>query len=551
MSRRRLLESLQAPFFKEKKGVRLRALFLPTGTRFFLFCSSHQQVSVGYVDSTYLETMTMMQRRGFLAFKSDVHGVSVCDLVGSLFKCHSCWINSPFESPPADATSTKMVRETLSHADAESGGNSEKINSETDMKSKFCDETSASPVFPHGVTAGPTIEKNLNYQADLNPSVKTLLRRTWFCQMSNKETSNGRELTLCNVGGLKGNIYKVMLDEYGDVLKDKARLVAKGYRQEEDGCQNAFLTGDLQEEVLVSQPEGFEDQELRAWYDTPSKFLLATLFLHGAWIPTKVDRLKQWTRNLMGWSQLPTRFRGMVGSLMYLTPSRPDLVFAVCMCARYQAKPTKKHLEAIKRIFRYLKGTINMGLWYPKNNTMSLQLMQMRIHADVGFEKNFSVQKIPLSVDNKSAIALSCNNVQLSRFKHIDIRHHFIREQVENGVVELYFVKTNYQLADILTKALPRERFEFLLPHGLSLSIENGSSIEGRVLFKFNVWVPIGKCNRVLERQKKLRNQIFRALTASADVPSSVTKTTDTTSTLQPPRPPLQTYSSSRYLVES
>ncbi|GJW06391.1 hypothetical protein Tco_1568814 [Tanacetum coccineum] len=81
-----------------------------------------------------------------------------------------------------------------------------------------------------------------------------------------------------------------------------------------------------------------------------------------------------------------------------------------------------------------------------------------------------------------------------------------------------------------------------------ALSIENGSSIEGRVLFNFNVWVPIGKCNRVSERQTKLRNQIFRALAASADVPSSVTETTDTTSTLQPPRPPLQTYSSSRYL---
>ncbi|GJT35136.1 hypothetical protein Tco_0925555 [Tanacetum coccineum] len=81
-----------------------------------------------------------------------------------------------------------------------------------------------------------------------------------------------------------------------------------------------------------------------------------------------------------------------------------------------------------------------------------------------------------------------------------------------------------------------------------ALSIENGSSIEGRVLFKFNVWVPIGKCNRVLERQKKLRNQIFRALTESADVPSRVTETTDTTSTLQLPRSPLQNYSSSRYL---
>ncbi|GJZ92056.1 copia protein, partial [Tanacetum coccineum] len=79
---------------------------------------------------------------------------------------------------------------------------------------------------------------------------------------------------------------------------------------------------------------------------------------------------------------------------------------------------------------------------------------------DYGFDFN----KIPLYCDNKSAIALCCNNVQHSRSKHIDIRHHFIREQVENRVVELYFVETNYQLADILTKALPRERFEFLLP---------------------------------------------------------------------------------------
>ncbi|GJV56038.1 hypothetical protein Tco_1457043 [Tanacetum coccineum] len=186
--------------------------------------------------------------------------------------------------------------------------------------------------------------------------------------------------------------------------------------------------------------------------------------------------------------------------------------------SRYQAKPTKKHFEAIKRVFRYLKGTINMGLWYPKDNAMSLtayadadhagcqdtrrstsgsaqflgdrlvswsskkqrstaistteaeyiamsgccaQILWMRSQLkDYGFDFN----KIPLYCDNKSAIALCCNNVQHSRSKHIDIRHHFIREQVENRVVELYFVETNYQLADILTKALPRERFEFLLP---------------------------------------------------------------------------------------
>ncbi|GJZ96209.1 retrovirus-related pol polyprotein from transposon TNT 1-94 [Tanacetum coccineum] len=213
-----------------------------------------------------------------------------------------------------------------------------------------------------------------------------------------------------------------------------------------------------------------------------------------------------------------TKYRSMIGSLMYLTASRPDLVFVVCMCARYQSRPTKKHLEAVKRVFRYLQGTINMGLWYPKDTAMALtayadadhagcqdtrrstsgsaqflgdklvswsskkqtstsissteaeyiamsgccaQILWMRSQlSDYGFAYN----RIPLYCDNKSAIALCCNNVQHSRSKHIDIRHHFIREQVEKGVVELYFVRTEYQLADIFTKALPRERFEFILP---------------------------------------------------------------------------------------
>ncbi|GJR52735.1 hypothetical protein Tco_1403256 [Tanacetum coccineum] len=75
----------------------------------------------------------------------------------------------------------------------------------------------------------------------------------------------------------------------------------------------------------------------------------------------------------------------------------------------------------------------------------------------------FTFNKIPLYCDNKSVIALCCNNVQHSRAKHIDVRYHFIEEQVENGIVELYFVRTEYQLADIFTKPLPRERFNFLI----------------------------------------------------------------------------------------
>nr|GEV73170.1 copia protein [Tanacetum cinerariifolium] len=89
------------------------------------------------------------------------------------------------------------------------------------------------------------------------------------------------------------------------------------------------------------------------------------------------------------------------------------------------------------------------------------QILWMRSQlTDYGFDFN----KIPLYCDNRSAIALCCNNVQHSRSKHIDIHHHFIREQVERGVVELYFVTMDYQLADIFTKALPRQRFEFILP---------------------------------------------------------------------------------------
>ncbi|GKC77685.1 hypothetical protein Tco_1128459 [Tanacetum coccineum] len=157
-----------------------------------------------------------------------------------------------------------------------------------------------------------------------------------------------------------------------------------------------------------------------------------------------------------------TQFRSMVGSLMYLTASRPDFVFVVCMCARYQASPTKKHLEALKRVFWYLRGTINWGLWYPKDTAMVLTAYVDADHAgcqDTGrstsgsaqflgdkllTDYGFAFNKIPLYCDNRSAIALCCNNVQHSQSKHIDIRHHFIQEQVEKGVVELYFVMTDY-----------------------------------------------------------------------------------------------------------
>nr|GFA41824.1 uncharacterized mitochondrial protein AtMg00810-like [Tanacetum cinerariifolium] len=68
----------------------------------------------------------------------------------------------------------------------------------------------------------------------------------------------------------------------------------------------------------------------------------------------------------------PSHYRGMIGTLLYLTASRPDLQFAICMCARYQARPTEKHVHAVKRIFRYLRGTVNRRLWYPKDSSVAL-----------------------------------------------------------------------------------------------------------------------------------------------------------------------------------
>ncbi|GJT50422.1 hypothetical protein Tco_0976579 [Tanacetum coccineum] len=180
-------------------------------------------------------------------------------------------------------------------------------------------------------------------------------------------------------------------------------------------------------------------------------------------------------------------------------------------------RPIEKHLKEVKRIFRYLRGTINMGLWYPKDSgfeltafsdadhagcidtrkstsggiqflgdklvswmskkqdctAMSLakaeyvvlsaccaQVMWMRTQLkDYGFNYN----KIPLYCDSQSAIAISCNLVLHSHTKHIHTRYHFIKEQVRNGIIELYFVRTEYQLADMFTKALPEERFQYLV----------------------------------------------------------------------------------------
>ncbi|GJT68034.1 retrovirus-related pol polyprotein from transposon TNT 1-94 [Tanacetum coccineum] len=177
-----------------------------------------------------------------------------------------------------------------------------------------------------------------------------------------------------------------------------------------------------------------------------------------------------------------TKYRGMIGSLLYLTASRPDIMFSVCLCARFQEAPKTSHLEAVKRIFQYIKGTTHLGLWYPKGTDIetvkqtalaistteaeyvsaekacqqALWMKQALIDYDVRLDD------VPIMCDNKGAIDLSKNPVQHSRTKHIEIRHHFLRDNVQKGHISIEKVPSVDNIADILTKPLKRESFNYL-----------------------------------------------------------------------------------------
>ncbi|KAL8100574.1 hypothetical protein AgCh_032722 [Apium graveolens] len=112
-----------------------------------------------------------------------------------------------------------------------------------------------------------------------------------------------------------------------------------------------------------------------------------------------------------------TNYRGMIGSLLYLTASRPDIMYATCLCARFQADPREPHLTAVKRILKYLKGTADLGLWYPRESDFKL----------IG------------------------NPVQHSMTKHISIRYHFIREHVMEDAYS-YCLETKFIDDRLLTE---------------------------------------------------------------------------------------------------
>ncbi|GJU97506.1 retrovirus-related pol polyprotein from transposon TNT 1-94 [Tanacetum coccineum] len=209
--------------------------------------------------------------------------------------------------------------------------------------------------------------------------------------------------------------------------------------------------------------------------------------------------------DLAGKSVNENSYRGMIRSLMYLTATRPDIQFSTVLCARYQSNPKESHLIDVKRILRYMKGTPTLGLYCPKCLGFDLKGYSDSDYAGCNMNRKsisgacqilggklvcWSAKKqyqlsdydihykmVPIFCDNTSTIAISNNPVLHSRTKHIDIRYHFIRDHILKGDIELHFIPTEYQLADIFTKPLDEPTFTRLkaenkvwtlvpLPHG-------------------------------------------------------------------------------------
>ncbi|GJS33123.1 putative ribonuclease H-like domain-containing protein [Tanacetum coccineum] len=425
-------------------------------------------------------------------------------------------------------------------------------------------------------------------------------------------------------------VYRNKKDERGIVVRNKARLVAQGHTQEEGidydevfapvarieairiflayasymgftvyqmDVKSAFLYGQIEEEVYVCQPPGFEDpdhpdkvykvvkalyglhQAPRAWYDTLATYLLSngfqrgqidqTLFIksqkgHILLVQIYVDdiifgsikkelcdvfeKLMKDKFQMSSIGELAfflglqvqqrkkgifisqdkyvyeilrkfnyTDVKSMIGSLMYLTASRPDIMFAVCACARFQVSPKTSHLLAVKRIFRYLKGKPSLGLWYFKDSPLELVAYTDSDYAGATLDRKlttggcqflgnrliswqckkqtvvatstteaeyvaaasycgqvlwiqnqlldygYNFMNTVIYIDNTSTICIIENPVQHSKTKHIEIRHHFIRDCNAKKLIQMAKIDTQLNVADLLTKGFDAGRFQYLV----------------------------------------------------------------------------------------
>ncbi|GJW84396.1 putative ribonuclease H-like domain-containing protein [Tanacetum coccineum] len=162
-------------------------------------------------------------------------------------------------------------------------------------------------------------------------------------------------------------------------------------------------------------------------------------------------------------------YRSMIGSLMYLTSSRPDIMFSVCACLRFQVQLKVSHLNAVKRIFRYLRGRPNLALWYPKDSSFILEAFLDSDYAGASLDRKsitgvlwiqnqmldygYNFMQTKFHVDNESAICVVKNPVYHSKTKHLEIRHHFIRDSYDKRLIEMVNIYIDNNVPDLLTKA--------------------------------------------------------------------------------------------------
>nr|GEW22573.1 copia protein [Tanacetum cinerariifolium] len=350
------------------------------------------------------------------------------------------------------------------------------------------------------------------------------------------------DIPLCkNVINIKW-LVKNKRDEESTVIRNKSRLVPKGYAQKEGvDFEESFAPVARLEVVWLFIAYAAHKSFTVYQMDVETTFLYGPLkevvyVNHGFVDPYHPDKVYRLKKALYGLKQAPVR--GMMNSPTSWYPKgfpkihqSPRGIFinqakyaqeilinhGMTSCDSV-AKPTEKHLTVVKRIFRYLKDTIHMGLWYPKDTGFELTAFLDSDHAGcldsrkstsggiqfLGGDKlvswsskkqdftsmssaeaayvslsvcsaqilwmrtqltdyGFYFDKIHMYCDSKAAIAISCNPVQHYRTKHIDVRYHFLKEKVGKGIIELFFIKTEYQLADLFTKALSKDKFKYLV----------------------------------------------------------------------------------------
>ncbi|GJZ86331.1 putative reverse transcriptase, RNA-dependent DNA polymerase [Tanacetum coccineum] len=269
-------------------------------------------------------------------------------------------------------------------------------------------------------------------------------------------------------------IYRNKKDEKGIVVRNKARLVAQGYTQEEG----------IDYDEVFAPVARIEAIRLFLAYASFKDFIAST----------HMETSKPLLKDAEAEDVDVHLYRSMIGSLMYLTSSRPDIMFVVCACARFQVTPKVSHLHAMKRIFRYLKGQPKLGLWYPKDSPFDLEAYTNSDYAGASLDRKsttgeyvaasscceqvlwiqnqmmdygYNFMNTKIFIDNESTICIVKNPVFQSKTKHIEIRHHFIRDSYEKRLIQVIKIHTDHNVADLLTKAFDVSRFQYLIAKGL------------------------------------------------------------------------------------